>query len=240
MCSPHDGSTVRPVSERVSIERTERALRSIAPPWVRTGVRRIDARDEPGLWPNERQAVAGAIERRRAEFATGRALLRSLIDEDVEIPMGTDRRPVLPDGVTGTLAHDRDIAVAAVTTRPACRALGIDIEPATVLDDDVARMICTPQERHLDAHLVFVLKEAVYKTWSSLGGGLLEHNDVVVDVEPSGSLYRATVIPAAASFTGRYALVDDRYLALVVFEEHTTSAEAPTAERPDGFGLSWP
>jgi 4'-phosphopantetheinyl transferase EntD len=185
---------------------------------VRTGVRRIDRGDEAGLWPNERRAIGGAVERRRAEFATGRALLRSLLDEDVEIPIGGDRRPVLPDGVRGTLAHDREIAVAAVTTRRTCRALGIDIEPATVLDDDVARVICTPRERHLDAHLVFVLKEAVYKAWSSLGGGLLEHSDVVVDVEPSDSLFRATVIPTAAAFTGRYTVLDGRYLALVVYE----------------------
>jgi 4'-phosphopantetheinyl transferase EntD len=203
----------------VPIERTERALRSMAPPWVRTGVRVIDPRDEAGMWPNERMAIAGAVARRRAEFATGRALLRLLIGHDVEIPIGSDRRPRLPDGVTATLAHDRDVAVAAVTTRPRCRALGIDIEPATTLDEDVARLICGAQERHLDAHLVFVLKEAAYKAWSSSGGRMLEHSEVSVDVDPSGSYFTATVTPDEASFAGRYTVVDGRWLALVACDD---------------------
>lgn len=191
----------------------------MAPPWVRTGVRAIDPRDEADLWPNERTAIAGAVAGRRAEFATGRALLRLLIGDDAEIPIGIDRRPRLPDGVTASLAHDRDIAVAAVTTRPSCRALGIDIEPATALDEDVARLVCGPKERHLDAHLVFVLKEAVYKAWSSLGGRMLEHSEVSVDVDPSGSHFTAMVASDDVSFTGRYAAVDGRYLALVACED---------------------
>jgi 4'-phosphopantetheinyl transferase EntD len=171
------------------------------------------------MWPNERTSIAGAVAGRRAEFATGRALLRQLIGDEIEIPVGSDRRPRLPDGITASLAHDRDLAVAAVTTRPTCRALGIDIEPATALDEDVARLICGPQERHLDAHLVFVLKEAVYKAWSSLGGRMLEHSEVSVEVDPSGSYFTATVTPDEASFAGRYTLVDGRYLALVACDD---------------------
>ena len=54
---------------------------------------------------------------------------------------------------------------------PAIVALGIDIEPATPLSAGVARLILRPEERHLDPHLAFVLKEAAYKAWSELGGG---------------------------------------------------------------------
>ena len=190
----------------------------MAPSWVRTGARAIHAGDEAGLWPSERAAIARAVTTRRDEFATGRALLRHLIGDDVEIPVGPDRRPQFPIGISGTLAHDRDIAVAATTTQRTCRALGVDIEPAGVLDESVAHTICRPEERHLDAHLVFVLKEAAYKAWSSLGGRMLEHWDVAVTVDRSDRTFTATVIADATALTGRYAVVDDRYLALVIVD----------------------
>jgi 4'-phosphopantetheinyl transferase EntD len=199
-------------------QRIDEALRSLAPPWVHTGARAIDAGDLDGLWPNERVAVAAAVARRQAEFATGRALLRQLIGDDVEVGVGPDRRPQLPVGVTGTLAHDHEVAVAATTTRPSCRALGVDIEPITTFAAEETRLILGPDERHLDPHLVFVLKEAVYKAWSSSGGGMLEHHQVVVDVDESGRDFTAIVDSAAIRFSGRYIAVEDRHLALVVDE----------------------
>ena len=201
-----------------STERVDEALRAIAPAWVRTGVRMIDATDESRLWPNERAAVAAAVHARRSEFATGRALLRDLLDLDTEIPVGPDRRPELPEGIVGTLAHDRDLAVAATAAAASCRALGIDIEPMTELEGDLVPTICRPEERHLDAHLVFVLKEAAYKAWSSLGGRMLEHHDVSVRFDHRNGGFAATVLPDAIEFTGRYAAVERRHLALVTVE----------------------
>ena len=199
--------------------RIDEALRSLAPTWVRTGVRTIDMRALDGMWPSERAAVAGAMDRRQAEFATGRALLRQLIGDDVEIRVGSDRRPLLPPGVTGSLAHDQEIAVAATTTRSTCCALGVDIEPLAVFSRDEARMILRPEERHLDAHLDFVLKEAVYKAWSSLGGQMLDHHEVVVDVDESGRDFTAIVGSVPATFSGSYVVTENRHLALVVVEE---------------------
>ena len=193
-------------------------LRSLAPRWVRTGARTIDLGEMDGLWPGERCAVAEAVSVRQAEFATGRALLRQLIGADLEIPVGVNGRPMLPLGVAGTLAHDHDVAVAATSTRSSCRALGVDIEPLTMLTHDEAMLILRPEERHLDAHLVFVLKEAVYKAWSSLGGDLIGHNDVVVDVDESGRNFTAVVRSVSIRFAGRYLAVEGRHLSLVVVE----------------------
>ena len=196
--------------------RIDEGLRSLAPAWVRTGARAIDVSDLDGMWPGERATVAEAVIHRQAEFATGRALLRQLIGDNVEIRVGPDRRPHFPAGVTGTLAHDQEIAVAAITTRSSCRALGVDVEPITVFAADEARLILRPEERHLDAHLVFVLKEAVYKAWSSLGGGMLEHHEVAVDVDETGRDFTAIVGSVSTRFAGRYLAVEDRYIALVV------------------------
>jgi len=214
----HQPHPIRAAMLSGTVGRIDEGLRSLAPAWVRTGARAIDARDLDGLWPGEHAAIAGAVSRRQAEFATGRALLRHLIGDNVEIRVGRDRRPRFPVGVTGTLAHDHEVAVAATATRSSCRALGVDVEPATVFTPEDAQLILRPDERHLDAHLVFVLKEAVYKAWSSLGGGMLDHHEVAVDVDDSGRDFTAIVGSIPTRFAGRYLAIEDRYVALVVVD----------------------
>ena len=188
----------------------------MAPPWVRTGARTIEVCDIDDLRPGEWEAVARAVPARQAEFASGRALLRELIGTDVEILAGPDRRPRFPDGVTGTLAHDHEVVVAATADGSRCRALGIDIEPLSVLTPDEARLVRRADERHLDPHLLFVLKEAAYKAWSSVGGRMLEHHQVVVDVDQPARTFTAIVDSTGVEFRGRYIVVENRHLALVV------------------------
>jgi 4'-phosphopantetheinyl transferase EntD len=178
----------------------------------------VDVADLEGLWPTERAAVERAILHRQVEFATGRALLRHLLDASVEIGVESSRRPVLPHGVVGTLAHDHQIALGAVTTHPLCCALGVDLEPAGGLSPEDAGVILRPEERDLDVHLVFVLKEAVYKAWSSLGGRLIEHHDVAVDIDDARGRFTETVLPCGSRLSGRYTAALDRYIALVVVE----------------------
>ena len=208
--APDTGASTAP-----SLVRIGEALHDIAPSGVRTGVRTIDGADQATLWPSEQAAVAAAVRSRRIEFATGRALLRELLGTDTEIPVRPDRRPEFPSGIVGTLAHDQDIAVAATAGATSYRALGIDIEPTTELEADLVSLICRPEERHVDAHLVFVLKEAVYKAWSALGGRMLEHREVSVRVDHRSGDFTATILPNAVEFTGRYVTVENRHLALV-------------------------
>src|SRR5436853_2141029 len=112
------------------------ALSLLAPPTVRTGVRRIDPADVDRLAPIERVAVGRAVDKRRREFATGRVLLRELLGSADGIAVAAGRAPVWPPGWCGSLAHDHEYAVAAVSDAPAVGALGIDVEPATPLAAD--------------------------------------------------------------------------------------------------------
>ncbi len=192
----------------------DRVLQLLAPRGVITGCRPIDARDAALLFPIEIAAVERAVSRRRSEFATGRALLRQLIGRDVAIPVGANRAPQLPAGVVGSLAHDSHLAVAAVSQLPAVTAIGIDVEPAVALAADVASAVLRPDEHGLDAHLVFTLKEAVYKAWSAGGGRMLDHHDVRVTI--GGDRFSGEVVQDASRFNGRYGSASGRWLALVV------------------------
>ena len=91
------------------------------------------------------------------------------------------------------MAHDEVFAIAAVSDDPTVLAIGIDLEPATPLESDLAGLILRPDEDLLDAHLAFTLKEAAYKAWSTLGGRLLDHADVRLKVAPD--TFRAEVVP---------------------------------------------
>ena len=103
--------------------------------------------------------MAGSVPKRQNGSATGRALLRELTGS-----AQADRRHRQPgarlaSGCAGIgLAHDRHHAVAAVTRDPHIGALGIDVEPAGLLADDLARLILRPEERGLDAHLAFAFE----------------------------------------------------------------------------------
>jgi 4'-phosphopantetheinyl transferase EntD len=202
-------------------------LGSIVPTGVRAGVRRITPDDLAALHDEESAHVRRAVARRQHEFASGRALLRELIGYRVTIPAAADRSPILPAGVRGSLAHDRDLVVAAISTEPAVRALGIDVEPATPLEPDLADVILREDEVGIDAHRAFTMKEAAYKAWSSLGGRLIDHHDVRLAL--SGSRFRAEVLLDGRTFDGTSVAAADRWLALVV----VTSSD-PMLQLEDG------
>ncbi len=190
------------------------ALAALAPPGIVTGARLITPDDLGVLHGEERAAVAHAVPGRRHEFASGRVLLRSLLGTSEAIPVGPTRAPLLPPGVVGSLAHDKMVAVAAVSRDPAVMALGIDVEPTDPLPAEMARVILRDDEEALDAHLAFTLKEAAYKAWSAVGGRMLDHHEVRLSLD--GASFTATVLPAERQLRGRFATVAGRHIALVV------------------------
>jgi 4'-phosphopantetheinyl transferase EntD len=194
----------------------ELGLRLLAIPQVRVGCRRISDLDIGALHEVEAAHVERAVARRRREFATGRELLRSLLGDDLPIPVADDRSPILPDGVRASLAHDDQFAVAVLSRDPSIVALGIDLEPASPLEADEAALILRRDESSLDAHLAFTMKEAAYKAWSTLGGRMLDHRDVRLSV--SGGAFEATV-DGVTTLRGAWRGATARWIALVVVVE---------------------
>ena len=111
---------------------------------------------------------------------------------------------MLPVGVVGSLAHDAEIAVAAVTGVRDASAIGIDVESIATLEREVADLILRSDDQVHDATLALVLKEAAYKAWSTVGGRLLGHHDMSVAIGDD-STFSATVHPDGVVLPGRYA-----------------------------------
>jgi 4'-phosphopantetheinyl transferase EntD len=190
------------------------ALAGLAPPAVRTGVRRIDSSHVSDLRDVERQVMQTAVPKRVREFATGRALLRELMESDEAIPVAADRTPLVPSGFRVSLAHDDRYAIAAVSCDEQVESLGIDIEPSASLEPPIGRIILRPDDAQIDARLAFTLKEAAFKAWSGSGGRMLEHHDVRLTA--AESTFEAEVMPDGVRIRGRFTEAVERWLALTV------------------------
>ena len=128
------------------------------------------------LWPGE--DLPGAVSARLAEFAAGRSAarqaLRGLGFAPEAIPMGSDRAPLWPEGVAGSISHCAGACLAVMGLARDYRGLGLDIEPLHPLHADLWSTILRPEEQRqindlpqsqqgLQALRIFVAKEAAYK-----------------------------------------------------------------------------
>ena len=86
----------------------------------------------------------------------------------------------------GSLAHDEVYAVAAVGWRGRLVGLGVDIEPAEPLPEDLLDLVLRPPEQSetegdgVARRLVFAAKEAVFKAVYPLNRTAFEYPDVEV------------------------------------------------------------
>jgi 4'-phosphopantetheinyl transferase EntD len=190
------------------------ALQNLVGSGVRSGVRLISSCDLERLDPRERSFVESAVSSRQREFASGRALLHDVLGSSEPVLVTPTRAPLFPPGVVGSLAHDREVAVAIVGRSERARAVGVDVEPAVPLDQALVEIIVRDDDEVDDAHLAFTAKEAAYKAWSSMGGGILDHHDVRVRFDDDH--FVATVLLAALELRGAWATVAGRHLAAVV------------------------
>src|SRR5205807_4882881 len=135
--------------------------------------------------------IVSVADVRRASGAArivARQLLAQLGYGAITLPRGASGEPIWPAGVTGSLAHDDRVAIAAVGLLRDVRAVGIDVEPAVPLPPEVLELIATPQELRkivddpLRGKLLFAAKEAVYKAVYPLDRIFLEFRDIEVDL----------------------------------------------------------
>ena len=133
----------------------------------------------PGmLYPVEAAAMARAVPARLNTFTAGRVAARAAMAmaglAPAAIPMGEDRAPVWPDGVTGSISHCDGACIAVAARTRDVPAIGVDVEEDTDLDPDLWDEICTQAERvrlmalpgaerGRAAKRLFCAKEAIYK-----------------------------------------------------------------------------
>lgn len=157
--------------------------------------------DHP-LLPEEVDAIAGAIPKRRRQFASGRYFARVALAQ-LEMPapaiLRDERgRPAWPQGIVGSISHSETLAAAAVSAGT-LRGIGIDVEDVQRFAGSRPRLhgrLFTPAERARtwkdprEGVVRFSAKEAAYKAVNPLVGKYIGFREVEVDLDWSGSGFR--------------------------------------------------
>jgi 4'-phosphopantetheinyl transferase EntD len=175
--------------------RLQDAIEQLALPRVLIGCRSILPGDEYAIFPEE-AFDSPSLEVRRAR-GTARIVARKLLSRPKTVlPKGRSGAPIWPRGIVGSLAHDSDVAVAAVAPQREFAGIGIDIEPAEALPSELVKTIATRREQLSLAasvyggRLLFAVKEAVFKAVADLDQVFLDHHDVEVDFTKHEAMVR--------------------------------------------------
>lgn len=178
------------------------------------------------LFPEELPYVARAVEKRCAEFATGRMLARRLLASLGHPPApllpGPDRAPVWPTTVAGSISHTQGCCAVALAPMPPFAGLGLDIERAAPLAARPVAMVCTPAEqrrlcaldadwRGLAATILFSAKEALYKCQYPCIGARLGFQDVTLRVDREASRFAVEDIDVRSEDRNRFNAVRGRF-----------------------------
>lgn len=154
------------------------------------------------LFGIEARAVADAVDRRRREFAAGREAARQALATlgvaPTPIPRADDRRPIWPAGLVGSISHAAGFAAAVAARDEDVAGVGLDIEAAAPLRDDLCGYVLTPTELRRRAAMpmvagvprckvAFAAKEALFKAVYPITLGFFGFLDAVVDVGDDGS-----------------------------------------------------
>lgn len=187
-----DRSFKTPVSDGTIDPSLQHTIDALVVPGLLIGHRVISEGDELALLYEEVKSFSlPTIERRRASGAArlvARELMNLMGVASLPVPRSKFGAPIWPAGIIGSMAHDNQIAVAAVGSRRDLDAVGIDIEPAAPLPPDILELVATSREQReiignkFGARLLFAIKEAVYKATYPLDHEFLDFHDIEVDL----------------------------------------------------------
>jgi 4'-phosphopantetheinyl transferase EntD len=170
------------------------------------------------LYPGEEAVVAHAVDKRRREFATGRACARAALAElglpPVSILSGPRGAPRWPSGIVGSITHCPGYRASAVARDSEFVAIGLDAEPHEELPQGMLDAVASAGEQaRLTAlaatmpevcwdRMLFSAKESVYKAWFPLTGRWLRFEDACVDFCPEDRTFTARLLVAGPEVNG--------------------------------------
>jgi 4'-phosphopantetheinyl transferase EntD len=171
-------------------------LAQLFAPGVAAAELREDA-DASLLYPAEAAFCVGFARRRIADFAAGRLCARRALADlgiaDFPIAVNSDRSPVWPPGITGSISHTETFRCAVAAPKQRFGSIGIDVEIVGRVKSDIDALVFTHAEtvflasladtrRALAATIVFSAKEAFYKCQYAITHQWLDFHDVTVDL----------------------------------------------------------
>lgn len=191
----------------------------------------------PSMWDtpvnsDEEAHVAKAVEKRKREYRAGRHAARRALrqldpkfnESSFSILSGEKRQPLWPDNIVGTITHSDNQCYAAVANKSDIRSIGIDVEKAEPLKENLIRMICTAEEQDWLrtksdwlswAKLIFSAKESVYKTYFPICESYLDFLQATLTIDATNRTFSAKILVDASTtlgtqtLDGRFIMADD-------------------------------
>ncbi len=190
------------------------------------------------LLPSERAVIASAVPRRAVEFATGRwcarqALARMGVHDFALLP-DSQRAPVWPAGIVGSITHTHGYCAAVTGRRRRFAGIGIDAEIDGSAGKELWPILFTAAEvswlENLPAHerltmatVVFSAKESFYKAQYAFTHAWLDFHAAFVTVE-EGTWTLKVISPQGAlewvrwPVSGRFAIRDGIVVTAIAIE----------------------
>ena len=196
------------------------------------------------LFEIEERSVLNAVQKRREEFAAGRAAARRALGilgiPSLPIPRADDRRPIWPREIIGSISHAESLAAAVVGRGEDFAGVGLDIEAAVPLKSELRRHILTAAEisareaaplvgRVPRCKVGFVAKEALFKAVYPITRTFFGFQDARVEIDEDGSWTAVLAEPPFARselkiLQGKWATAGDMIAAIVCVEGATIDA----------------
>jgi 4'-phosphopantetheinyl transferase EntD len=190
------------------------------------GAEMEDAGQPVSLPPEEEILVANAADKRRRDFALGRACARAALEQSghsgIVIGKAEDGAPCWPGGVVGSITHAKGYAAALVGDARQFCGIGVDAERLGGVTQELWPRLFHASEcrylsnldgaaRNLAATLFFSAKESCYKAWAMKGA--LPFREIHITMEEGGF----TAAWSGRTLHGRYAAEGDLMLTAVWF-----------------------
>jgi 4'-phosphopantetheinyl transferase EntD len=183
------------------------------------------------LVPQEAACISQAGSKRRREFACGRIFARRAVKsfdpEDHCLLVDSDRLPIWPAGLIGSITHSDHYCAAAVARKSQISAIGIDVEELERVDLDLSEYILLPseiaagnlhrssrQQRLKHIAVSFSAKETIYKCLYPVTRSHLSFHDVHISLSRGLTSFEARLLRSVGSFDighsfrGRYVVKD--------------------------------
>jgi len=152
---------------------------------VRPDLAQYLTREEVDSMPNCTLAVRN---RAAAARLAARKLLSGAGFPQWNMPRKPGDPPDWPAGWTGSITHSDDYAAAAIARCDETAGVGVDIEPAEPLPNELTDTIIVPgdvggsYQEDIAGRILFCAKEASYKAVYPIDRRFLEFADVIVDL----------------------------------------------------------
>lgn len=157
----------------------------------------------PPLHPEEAAMLSPrAVEKRRREFHAGRTAARDALSElghaQAVLPRHDNGAAIWPDGITGSISHTSDVALAAC--RASDKPIGLDLEFNESLSPDVANVVSSAVERAAfptepaPERIVFSAKESVYKCIAAQVGRVVGFDEVSITATATPNGFTAVAL----------------------------------------------